>query len=284
VPPTEGLVLGLIGDPVAHSLSPRMQEAAFRTLGLAAEYRTVRVPADRPREVGRAMRALAASGGGNVTLPHKETAAAALDVASDDVHATGACNCFWADGAARLCGDNTDVGGIGLALDELTGLRLDGARVLVLGAGGAARAAVVACARGGARRIEVRNRTAGRARALVTALADRAGGTAELLAVPSGAPLATLDLVVQATSLGLSAGDPLPLDPGGHAIGSALDLVYAPGGTAWVRRAREAGIETVDGRRVLLHQGTLSLARWLGVDPGAETIEAMERALAEESS
>lgn len=279
--PTDRLVLGVIGDPVSHSLSPRMQGAAFRSLGIAAEYRAVRVPADRPDEVGPAMRRLAATGGGNVTLPHKETAARALDVASDDVRATGACNCFWADERARICGDNTDVGGIRLALDELTGLRPAGARVLVLGAGGAARAAVVACARAGAERIEIRNRTRARAGALVDALAGRTGGTAEIVTASPGPPSGTVDLVVQATSLGLSAGDPLPLDLGGLEVGAALDLVYAPGGTAWTRHARAAGVETVDGRRVLLHQGVLSLARWLGREPDAGAVAAMEAALAD---
>lgn len=278
---TELRTFGLIGDPVAHSLSPRMHGAAFRSLGLAAEYRTVRVPGGHPDGVGPAMRRLAAKGGGNVTLPHKETAAAALDVASDEVRATGACNCFWADAKARLCGDNTDVGGIRRALDELSGLRLAGARVLVLGAGGAARAAVVACARAGARRIEVRNRSPARARALVRALAGRVGEASELVAASPGAPAGPIDLVVQATSLGLSAGDPLPLDLSGLRVGAALDLVYAPGGTAWARHARAAGAETLDGRRVLLHQGVLSLARWLGREPDAGTVAAMETALAD---
>lgn len=281
---SEGLVFGLIGDPVAHSLSPRMQAAAFRSLGIAAEYRTVRVPADRPGEVADAMRALARGGGGNVTLPHKETAAAALDVASEEVRATGACNCFWADRDARLCGDNTDVGGILLALAELTALRLEGARVLVLGAGGAARAVVVACARGGARRIEIRNRTPDRARALVAALADRCGGSADLVVASPGVASGPVDLVVQATSLGLAPGDPMPPDLADREVGAVLDLVYAPGGTRWVRHARAAGIDAVEGRRVLLHQGVLSLARWLGAAPPASTVAAMEAVLAEEES
>jgi shikimate dehydrogenase len=272
------LVLGLVGDPVSHSLSPRMHAAAFRALGIAAEYRTVRVPADHPDEVEPALRALASTGGGNVTLPHKQTAAAALDVASEEVRLTGACNCFWEDSRGRLCGDNTDVGGVLGALGELRGFRPRGARVLVLGAGGAARAAVVACARAGAAWVAVRNRDRGRAEALVASLV-RDGGAA--LTVDDGGALdGRLDLVIQATSLGLLVGDPLPLRLDGLDVGSALDLVYAPGGTAWTRHARAVGIDSVDGLRVLLHQGALSLARWLGSPPDAAVVRAMEEALA----
>ncbi|MDT8435364.1 MAG: shikimate dehydrogenase [Gemmatimonadota bacterium] len=278
-------VFALLGDPVAHSLSPVMQGAAFRALGLDVEYRALRVPADRPGRVAPIMRTLAgAGGGGNVTVPHKQVAARALDAPDADVTATGACNTFWRDAEARLAGANTDVGGILRSLEELGTLRLGGAEVLVLGAGGAGRAAVVACARGGARRIEIRNRSRARAELLASELGARLGATGAKPEVVVGTwdgAGGDFDLAIQATSLGLRPGDPLPPGLERATVRHALDLVYRPpDGTAWVRHARRRGVPVLDGLRPLLHQGALGLRHWTGAEPGPEVLAAMERALA----
>lgn len=262
---------GLLGTPVAHSVSPAIHRAAFDALGFDATYEAVEVGAEGLPE---AVRAWAARGGGNVTLPHKERAAALLDRRFEAVIATGACNCFWGDGGGALAGDNTDVGGILAAAAELLGEDgLTGRRVLLLGAGGAARAALAACLRAGAAAVHVRNRTIGRARRMVAEVAPE-GAAVEILeagrAIEPG-----YDLAINATSLGLEPDDPPP--PGAAACaGAALDLVYAAGETRWVRDARAEGIPALDGLSALVGQAALSLRRWFpGVEP---PLAAMRRA------
>jgi len=238
-----------------------MHEAAFRELGVEAEYRLVRVPTDRPGDVRSAMEELGRSGGGNVTVPHKQTAASSLDTASDDVLLTGACNCFWSDEVGRLQGDNTDVGGILAVLQSTPGFQPAGSSVLVLGAGGAARAAVVASARAGAAGISVHSRSPDRAAAVVEQLDPV--GRASISVAPTPIEPGAFDLVIQATPLGLDPADPLPLEIGATPPAYALDLVYTPGETRWTRHARERGAWASDGLAVLLEQGILSLERWL---------------------
>ncbi len=242
----------LLGDPVDHSISPAMHRAAFRSWGLDAEYVARKVASE---DVGRVMRDPDLAGG-NVTLPHKLRAAAALARPSRAVRATGACNCWWRRADGELEGDNTDVGGLRLALERV-GFEAGGARVLVLGAGGAARGAVHALLEGGASSIEILNRTAVRARALM-----EAAGTRAVRVVEAPDPGASYDLVLNATSLGLSAADPLPLALDRGRFDLAYDLVYAAGRTRWVRHARSLGIRAGDGLEMLVGQAVLSLERW----------------------
>lgn len=267
------LGFALLGSPVAHSLSPRIHRTAFDALGLEASYEAVEV---EPTELEAAIRFWASRGGGNVTLPYKRRAAALLDRASESVVATGACNCFWRTGADGLAGDNTDVGGILAALDELRGEEAaEGGRVLLLGAGGAARAAFLACVRSGVAAVEVRNRTPARARRLVEDLAPP--GLRVEVGEWGRPPRRAYDLAIQATRLGLEPSDPLPPAPEGTRI--ALDLVYARGETRWVREMRAAGARAADGLGVLVHQAALSLRRWL---PDADPpVDAMRRAAEE---
>ena len=149
-------VLGLLGDPVSHSRSPLIQNAAIRALGLDGVYVALRCGA---RELPGLLRGLAhAGGGGNVTIPHKEAAYEAVDRCTDAAEATGACNTFWlADG--EVWGDNTDVAGFSAALRLLLGRSISGGRALVIGAGGGARAVVHTLASHGAERIVIVNRT-----------------------------------------------------------------------------------------------------------------------------
>ncbi|MCY3699750.1 MAG: shikimate dehydrogenase [Gemmatimonadetes bacterium] len=257
------LRFALLGDPVRHSISPAMHRAAFDVLGLDAEYVARRTAAD---EVGPVMRS-ADLAGGNVTLPHKLRAARALARPSAAVRATGACNCWWRRPDGELAGDNTDVGGLRIAFSRL-GFRPRGARVLLLGAGGAARAAVHALLEDGVSSVEILNRTPARARALRDRAVAHAPAAVRVVAAPGAG--ATYDLVLNSTSLGLAPGDPLPLDLDRGMEGdadrarfdTAFDMVYAAGETAWVRQARALGLRAAGGLNMLVGQAALSLERW----------------------
>lgn len=256
----------LLGDPVEHSLSPRIQNAAFRALGIDARYVARRVPS---RHVPRLARALAAAGGGgNVTLPHKQRILAALDAPSDAVQQTGACNTFWA-GPLGVHGENTDVAGFREAAAH-HGVPLRGTRVLLLGAGGAAAAVIAALLQERVAVVDVANRAPARAAALV----DRFAALGPVRAVPQ--PVAAeYDLVVNATSLGLDPGDPLPLPPGELGLSSrVLDLVYAPGGTRWVQAVRAQGRPAFDGAEMLLRQAAAAFRCWTGRDAPLEVMRS----------
>lgn len=264
----------LLGDPVGHSLSPAMQNAALRALGLEALYIPLAVT---EVEVPILMRAVARSGGGgNITIPHKQRAAAALDSATEAVRATGVCNTFWWDPDTGLSGDNTDVEGFRGAAEDLLGTGLRGRRVLLLGAGGAGRAVALACVEARVAALHVWNRTAARAQALVQSL--RAPEVASALDDVADAVHARYDLVVNATPLGLAPDDPLPLDlegaPGGPRVEAVLDLVYGPDDTPWVRVARRLGLRAADGREMLVRQGAASFRRWWGVAPPLQVMRA----------
>jgi shikimate dehydrogenase len=251
-------VFALLGEPVRHSLSPRMHNAAFLALGLDAAY--VALPCDAD-QVGPLMRALVrAGGGGNVTVPHKAVAAATVDQKLQAELAV--CNTFWGE-EDRLVGDNTDVTGI---LDGLRALGAPPTAWLVLGTGGSGRAAVEAARLAGAG-VAIRSRDPARA-ALLEAEILRQGGRV--------VDAESCEVVINATPLGLVAGDPLPMEPGLHpAVRFALDMVYGAGGTAWVRAMRSSGIQAADGRTVLVAQGAAAFGRWFpGRDAPVEVMRA----------
>ncbi len=267
-------LLAVIGDPVAHSLSPSMQNAAIRVLGLDAVYVALRTSAP---ELTTVLAALAAVGGaGNVTVPHKEAAERCVKEAAErcvarktDVCArVGACNTFWTEHGA-LVGDNTDVAGILAALRQLGA---DGAGSwLLLGTGGSARAVAVAAAAAKAD-LHVLSRDAARARDFA-AWARGQGTRAE----PARGKLQP-DIAINATPAGLKDADPLPLDPDSAAhLHAALDLVYAPGGTRWVRTLTAAGVRAQDGREVLVHQGAAAFSRFFPDE--AAPLEVMRAAV-----
>ncbi len=250
-------VLALLGDPVRHSLSPAMQNAAFVAAGVNGVYVTLRCgDGDLPG----LLRGLArAGGGGNVTLPHKERAAAAVEEATSAVRRTGACNTFWLE-EGRVHGDNTDVEGLRRALHALLDQDLQGARVLLLGAGGAARAALTVLMDESAGAVHILNRTLSRARNLAQRLGDANTRVLESREALAGR---RYDLVVNATRLGLDPEDPLPMEVDEvDRVGAILDLVYGPEETALVRRARERDIPAADGGEMLLQQGAVAFERW----------------------
>ncbi|HSJ13438.1 MAG TPA: shikimate dehydrogenase [Longimicrobiales bacterium] len=258
-------VFAVLGDPVAHSLSPAIHNAAFAAAAVDATFVALHTGADA---VAQLMHALArAGGGGSVTVPHKQRAAGALARAGEAVVRTGACNTFWGE-QGRLCGDNTDVIGFRQAAAH-HGVMLDGARVLLLGAGGAA-AAVLAVLQDARARVTIASRSASRAQQLVAMLHSDAR-------VSDGEQPGSYDIIVNATPLGLAASDPLPLPLDGVSpAATLLDLVYAPGMTAWVRAGRERGLQAYDGAEMLLRQAAAAFERWTG---STAPLPAMRRAL-----
>lgn len=262
-------VFALLGDPVSHSLSPRFQNAALRALGHDAVYVALRCA---PADVAGLLLGLArAGGGGNVTLPHKERAAAAVEVPSAAVRATGACNTFWAEDG-RVHGDNTDVEGVRRAMRAVAGRPLGGARVLLVGAGGSARAALHAMREEGVERVVILNRRQHRAGELAARFASP-GFRVDVAGPEDDLTRDRFDLAVNATPLGLRPDDPLP-PTGGAPFDAALDLVYSPSETPWVRAMREAGIRAADGKEMLLHQGAAAFRCWWGGEPPLETMRA----------
>ena len=255
-------LLVLLGNPVEHSLSPTFQNAGLRAAGLDAVYLTLRCS---ERELGGLMRGIAlAGGGGNVTLPHKRAAVAHLDHFTSAVEQTGACNTFWEHGGA-VWGDNTDVAGFQAAAGRVVESPLENARVLLIGAGGAARAALCTLIEERVAEVLLVNRTLRNAEDLAAEFAPRAAARGVRLHVrtePSPAISRNIDLAINASSLGLSPDDPLPLPGDFPAIGAALDLVYTPSETRWVRQLRARGIPASDGLEMLLQQGAAAWQRW----------------------
>ncbi len=256
---------GVIGSPVRHSLSPLLHNAAYRALGLDWAYLAFEVA---PADLATAVRGAAALGlrGLSVTMPHKDEAAALADRRSPAVRRLGAANTLsFSKGA--IAADSTD--GAGLLADLSVSLGFDpaGSRCGVIGAGGAARAAVLALAEAGAAEVLVVNRTPLRA----FRAASLAPGVARL-AKPD--ELEGADLVVQATPSGMLAGEgeepgwPAGVDPARLGSGQiVVDLVYEPAETAFLREARRFGAVTRNGLGMLVHQAALQVALWTGERP-----------------
>jgi len=253
-------VFAVLGDPVAHSLSPAMQNAAFRALGLDAVYVPLRATAE---QIPAAIALLARSGGGgNVTVPHKSVAAGAVDRPSARVQRLGACNTFWASDGV-LCGENTDVDGVLATLDEL---EAPTSAWLVAGTGGGARAVVAAAQERGAR-IAIHSRDAGRRAAFES--------WARSLGVGIATP-AECEVLINTTPLGLHPGDHLPLahEAAPKAV-VAFDMVYGRGGTPWTRLLRQDGLRVADGRVMLVAQGAAAFRLWFpDEDPPVEVMRA----------
>jgi shikimate dehydrogenase len=263
----------VVGDPVAHSASPALFSALGRRLGLSLEYRPERVTAaDFPDFLGR-VRA-GAYLGLSVTLPHKVAALRLADGASEVAKAVGAANTLVLR-EGRLEAHNTD--GVGL-LRALAGqgVTLQGARVLVLGAGGAARAALHVARGAGAKSLFVCNRTAERAEALAEALGASAVRGADVPRL-----LEDVDVLVQASAAGLARNQETALPQGCvlHPRLTVLDMVYQPLQTKLLQEARAAGARTVDGLWMLVHQGLEQWRLWTGLEAGPEVALALHEEL-----
>jgi shikimate dehydrogenase len=261
-----------MGSPVRHSLSPVLHNAAFRALGLDWAYVAFEVAEGDAAAAIEGARALGIDGL-NVTMPHKAAVADAVDRLTPAAAALGSVNTVIRQGGV-LVGDNTD--GVGF----LDALRLDkgfdptARRVVVIGAGGAARAIVAALGQAGAADIAVVNRTAERA----AAAAQLAPGAAR---VGTPADATDADLVVNATPLGMPGkGEELPLDPALLGPGQlVVDIVYHPAVTPFMAAARERGAVAANGLGMLIHQAAHAFRQWTSEDP---PLAAMSAAVASE--
>ena len=261
-------VVGLIGGMVRGSFSPRMHNAAFRALGLNWCYVAFPVPSDR---LGEALRGLPALGiaGVNITIPHKEAAAAYLDETTEDAREIGAVNTVQVS-AQRLIGHNTDGSGMLDALRRDGGITAEGRRAVIVGAGGAARAAAFALAGAGAETVTVINRNWDRAASLADAV-RRVSRRCPVDAVPLEGDAGTRSirdatLLIQATTVG--AGAERHLSPivaeALHPDLFVMDMVYEPRETLLLQQAAAAGCRTLGGLSMLVYQGARAFEIWTG--------------------
>jgi shikimate dehydrogenase len=249
-------VAAVIGDPVRHSLSPAIHNAAFAATGLDWVYVAFEVAAGRGAEAVRAMDVLGIDGL-SVTMPHKADVAGAVDDVSADAAALGAVNCVVRRNG-RTTGHSTDGDGFLWGLHDALGVDPAGLRCVVLGAGGAARAVVHSLAGAGASAVVVVNRTEDRA-VRAAALAGPVGSVAGPEAV------STADLVVNATPLGMGGSGSLPLDPSLLGPGqTVVDLVYHPATTPLLEAAAANGARTGNGLPMLVGQAAAAFTLWTG--------------------
>jgi len=250
----------VIGHPVAHSRSPALFARFAHATGIALRYDAVDVRPAVLADTLERWRIDDAFVGCNVTLPHKERALALAGAVETAARACGAANVITRDGPTLIAG-NTDVAGVANALAEHN-VALRGARVAILGAGGAARAVAAAARDGGAATIIV----AARDRARATAMAREFKATACALDVVPPA-----DLYVNATPAGMHGQPQLSLLPHDAPVGAvAFDLVYVPAETPFLRDARARGLRTVGGTAMFVAQAAATFERWFGIRPPLE--------------
>ena len=291
------ILVGLIGWPLGHSVSPAMHNAAFLGLGLDGRYEALPVP---PEQVAELVRNLPARGfrGVNVTIPHKQAVMPLMDELSEAAQRIGAVNTIVVEPDGRLRGDNTDWLGFLHPLDE-RGFDLAGKSVLLLGAGGAARAVVYALVQRRIARLGIWNRNLDRAAELATHAAaldssltidnsqltiDNPSGTVpscQLSIPPERFPVVNADLIVNTTPIGMWPHvdqSPWPVEvpfPPGALV---YDLVYRPERTLFLRWAEAAGCPAQGGLEMLIVQGAVAFELWTGQKPSLEVMTAAARA------
>jgi shikimate dehydrogenase len=277
--------LGVFGDPVAHSLSPQMQNAALRAFEIKMQYARFHIRADELRSALRFLRDLDFIGI-NLTVPHKIAGLTQIDLADESASRCGAVNILRLR-ENKLIGSNTDGEGFSRAVRSEFSIDLRDLRVMILGAGGGTGHAIAwQCALENCERLVLVNRTLVKTSALVERLRSFfveprvLGPVARLAAVQWDEPavraqLADIDLIVNATPLGMNPSDPAPvparlLSP--HHI--VFDCVYRPSKTALLRAAGEAGARGANGLSMLLHQGALSFSIWFNREAPLETMRS----------
>ena len=268
-------IVGVIGDPVEHSRSPQMHNAAFAKAGLDYVYVPFHV---RPNDLAAAIAGFKAINvvGINVTLPHKQAVVSHLTSLSREAELIGAVNTltFTDEG---IHGDNTDAPGVLRALEENGNMSVPvGENVIVLGAGGAARAVVVALALAGVASITIANRTVERA----VALAEEMGQKTDISMRGLGLADAQLAvavresrLLINTATVSMDATHPLLISADWLQPNTIVyDIVYTPPVTPLMRAAAARGCETLGGIGMLVHQGAIAFEKWTGIAPCTETM------------
>lgn len=269
--------LAVIGSPIAHSLSPAMHNAALQAMGIEGTYEAIEV---LPQNLGAFMAKARTFDGFNVTVPYKELILACLDVVDTAAARARSVNTVCCDKGC-LTGLSTDGIGLERALIEAFGfVSMDKLAVAFIGCGGAVQSAAHHFALRGAKKIVILNRTVEKAEKLVAELhryPNRcqavAGGLDETVL------LADVDVVIQGSSLGLRADDPLPCDPARLPSNVPVyDMIYQP--TPFQKACAARGLRVSDGRGMLLYQGVAALAHWTKREPPVEVMRAaLEKAL-----
>ncbi len=285
-----GTALAVLGQPIAHSLSPRMHNAALQALSARdprlADWRYFRMEV-APERLREALDKLHRAGfaGLNLTVPHKVLAAEMIGRIDDAAAAAGAVNTLrrTADGWE---GFSTDGYGLSIALKERLGVRIPGAQILLLGAGGAARSAAAECLHQKCAALWIANRTPANLETLGRVLSSRAGAIPVRTFSPKQPPRDLPDglVVINATSAGLRHGDAAPIDLGLLPKPAAVfDMIYNPPVTALLEKAKSLGVPAANGLSMLVHQGARALELWTGV-PAAQAAPLMARSLEEAST
>jgi shikimate dehydrogenase len=276
--------LGVLGDPVAHSRSPQMQNAALKDGKIEMQYARFHILPSELRDALKLMRTLDFVGL-NLTLPHKVGAIESMDELDEDGKRIGAVNTIKID-HGKLRGFNTDGKGFSRAIREEFSVDLRDLRVLVLGAGGAARAIALQCAKENCERLVIANGTFEKGKQLADKLRDFFEGPKVLGPVPRlqaiaweeaafRFQIANVDLIVNATPVGLNPGDPSPISArllAPHLM--VYDTTYSDKRTPFVSAAMEAGARAANGLSMLLHQGARAFAIWFGREAPLDVMRA----------
>lgn len=271
--------LAVIGHPISHSASPRMHQPALDDAGIDASYIAIDV---EPGKVAEAFAKMQEEGyyGCNVTVPHKLEAMAACDELTEDAKALGATNTIVFREDGTLLGHNTDGAGLSQAIREDFGKSLTELRVLILGAGGGAgRAIATQCCREGSPAVYLSNRTQEKLEPIAIDLVDNHGAKLVTTLSTDAESLieaaSRVDLIINATSLGLKESDPLPI-PAEAILPQHMvyDAIYNPPVTPLLAAANQAGAKTSNGLSMLLHQGAFAFQTWFGKMPNVELMQA----------
>lgn len=262
-------IVGVIGDPVEHSRSPQMHNAAFCELGMDYVYVPFRVKAENLKTAVEGFKALNVAGI-NVTLPHKKAVLPLMDSVSKEVELIGAMNTMvFNDGMVE--GHNTDARGFIALLREEGLYDLKGLNVVVLGAGGGAQAVVVGLVLEGVKRVIIVNRTSDKAIQLADDLAKKTGVEIKGITLNDKiipAYLSESQLLVSTITAGMDTNIPLVINPDWlHDDLTVCDIVYTPPVTNLLKAAAERGLKTIGGLGMLVHQGAIAFQLWTGKKP-----------------
>ena len=275
-------IVGIIGDPVKHSHSPQIHNAAFAASGMDYVYVPFHVRSDDLHAAIEGFKAINVVGI-NVTIPHKQSVLPLLDEISREATLIGAVNTLIIR-EGKISGDNTDAPGFLQAMQEAGCDAPQGGSAVVIGAGGSARAIVVALALAGLRSIVLTNRTVSRAVTLATDLSEKTGVSICGMGLDDprlSDAVATSQLIVNTASASMDVSHPLLIRPEWLAPQSIVyDIVYTPPETRLLQAAAERGCHTIGGLGMLVHQGAIAFEEWTHLHPPVETMrQALRQAL-----